>query len=158
MASYWASGIDTSVATIRSEIGLPYANGAVNFENMLPSLRKRNVDYRFLKVQSAADIRSVVDRGNIGIILIHTGRIAKSNSNSLTGRYYNDSTGHYVIVKGYTLDGAYFVVYDPIPSDWQTNSRRYEDGVSMLGRNRFYPVDQVMRALRRSQVMEINAK
>jgi hypothetical protein len=158
MASYWASGIDTSVATIRSEIGLPYANGAINFENMLPSLRKRNVDYIFRQVRSAADIRAVVDRGNIGIILIHTGRIGKNQSGGLTGRYYSDSTGHYVILKGYTLDGRYFIVYDPIPSDWNTNSRRYEDGVSMLGRNRFYSVDQVMRALRRARVMEINAQ
>ena len=156
MSSFWASGIDTSVATVRAEIGLPFSNGAINFEHMLEPLRKRGVMYRFQNVRKSDDVREAIDRGNIAVLLIHTSKIAKAKDiSNLVGRYYNDSTGHYIIVKGYTKDGKYFIVYDPIPSDWKNNPVRYEDGVSMLGRNRFYPVTQVMNAMRRGDFLEI---
>ena len=156
MSSFWASGIDTSVTSVRAEIGLPFSNGAINFEHMLQPLRKRSVTYRFQKVRRSDDIRAVIDRGNIAILLIHTSKIARAKSVSdLVGRYYDDLTGHYIIVKGYTKDGKYFIVYDPIPSDWKNNPDRYEDGVSMLGRNRFYSTVQVMNALRRGNFLEI---
>jgi hypothetical protein len=63
-----------------------------------------------------------------------------------------------VIVKGYSLDGKYFVVYDPIPSDWTSNRQRYRDGSSMLGRNRYYPASQLIRSLKESRVLEVMRK
>ena len=60
-----------------------------------------------------------------------------------------------MIIKGYTVDGKYLVVYDPVPSDWVSNSKRHADGVSMMGRNRYYPVDEIFGALRRHDVIEI---
>jgi LysM repeat protein len=158
MVSYWATGIDTSVSTIRSEIGMPFSNGAVNFEHMIKPLRRRNIQFLARSVSSEKDITNIVDRGNVAIALIHTSQIEKTRgerTKNFVGRYYSDSVGHYVVIKGYTLDRRYFVVYDPIPSDWSSNRARYADGVSMLGRNRYYPAGQVLRALRRGQVFEI---
>ncbi len=158
MVSYWATGVDTSVATIRSEIGMPFSNGAVDFEHMINPLRRRNIQFLLRSVSSERDIMNAIDRENIAIALIHTSQIDKTRGNrteNFVGRYYSDSVGHYVIIKGYTLDKRYFIVYDPIPSDWSSNRTRYADGVSMLGKNRYYPVNQVMRALRRGQMFEI---
>jgi LysM repeat protein len=158
MACLWSTGRDTAVASIRSDIGMPFSNGAIGFEHMLGPLKRRSVPFEFRPLEREADIRAVVDRGNIGIILIHTSQIRKTRGDArknLVGRYYNDSTGHYIVVKGYTLDGRYFIVYDPIPSDWNANSTRYADGVSMIGRNRFYPVSEIMKALRRYELLEI---
>jgi hypothetical protein len=59
------------------------------------------------------------------------------------------------VLKGYSADHKYFIIHDPIPSDWSANSFRQADGISMSGRNRYYPVDDVMRALRTSTVLEI---
>jgi PKD repeat protein len=158
MASYWATEINTSVASIRSEIGMPFSSGAVDFEHMVKPLRQRGVQFLLRSVSSEKDIMNVIDRGNIGILLIHTSHIERTRGNrveNIVGRYYTDSVGHYIIVKGYTLDKRYFIVYDPIPSDWNSNSTRYADGVSMLGKNRYYPVKQVIRAMRQGEMFEI---
>ncbi len=61
----------------------------------------------------------------------------------------------YVVVKGYSKDGRYLIVYDPVPSDWSSNSMRYADGISMIGRNRYYDAGEVVRALRGGEVLEI---
>jgi hypothetical protein len=60
-------------------------------------------------------------------------------------------------VKGYTLDKGYFVVYDPYPVDWESNSLRYGDDVSMIGKNRYYPADQLFKALRTPLVLEVSS-
>jgi LysM repeat protein len=161
MASYWASGTDTPVGSIRSEVGMPYSNGAITFDHMLGPLQEREIPFAFREANSAADLKAVVDRGNIGIVLINTTAIERTPQDprdNLVGRYYWDNTGHYVIVKGYSLDGKYFVVYDPIPSDWTSNRQRYKDGSSMLGRNRYYPSSQIVRGLKKSLVLEVMKK
>jgi len=64
--------------------------------------------------------------------------------------------GHYVLVKGYSLDRKWLVVYDPIPSDWSANSVRYADGISMIGRNRYYAAAQLFATIRRPSVLVID--
>ncbi|MGA2379906.1 MAG: hypothetical protein ABSG85_11425, partial [Spirochaetia bacterium] len=75
----------------------------------------------------------------------------------LVGRYYDDDEGHYVLVKGYTLDRGYFVVYDPYPVDWESNSLRYGDDVSMIGKNRYYPAEQLFSALKTPVILEVSS-
>jgi hypothetical protein len=38
-------------------------------------------------------------------------------------------------------------VYDAIPGDWKKNKIRYRDGVSMIGRNRFFSIEEVMSSI-----------
>jgi len=73
----------------------------------------------------------------------------------LFGKYYNDSVGHYAVVKGYSLNGEYFVIHDPIPSDWGVNSFRYGDEISMIGRNRYYSSAEMLRCLRRADMIVV---
>jgi hypothetical protein len=100
----------------------------------------------------------MIDAGSVAIILFHTGGLAQSQANperSLFGKYYNDDVGHYIIVKGYTLNGEYLVAYDPIPNDWTVNSFRYGDELSMVGRNRYYKSLEILKSLRRYEMMVI---
>lgn len=92
-------------------------------------------------------------------MLIHSGKIKKTNSSiqqTIFDRYYDDSVGHYIIVKGYSLSKDFFVTYDPIPGDWWRNSVRYSDGVSMIGKNRYYSAKEVFGALKTHTVLVIS--
>lgn len=157
MAVAWARGEYLAVSAVREQIGWR-GNGGTSFSELISQMRNAGVDARLTPTESAQDVFNIVDEGNIAVVLYHSGAVSWTTGapeENLVGRYYNDSVGHYVIVKGYTTDGKYFVVYDPIPSDWVSNSKRYSDGVSMMGRNRYYPVDEVYGSIRRSGVIEI---
>jgi hypothetical protein len=102
----------------------------------------------------------ILDRGHLALVLIRSGGIAKvagDPSSNLVGRYYDDDLGHYILVKGYSLDGGYFVVYDPYPVDWESNGMRYSDDVSPIGKNRYYPAQQLFSALKTKMILEVTA-
>lgn len=153
----WAKGEYVAVSAVREQIGWR-GNGGTSFSELISAMREHGVDARLTPTSSAEDVFRIVDQGNIAVVLYHSGAVswtAGAPEENLVGRYYNDSVGHYVVVKGYTTDGKYFIVYDPIPSDWVSNSKRYSDGISMMGRNRYYPVDEVYGSIRRTGVVEI---
>jgi hypothetical protein len=92
------------------------------------------------------------------LVLIRSGgiqQVAGDPREDVFGRYYGYQDGHYVRVEGYSLDLSYFIVYDPYPADWDDNGLRYDDGVTMIGENRFYPAGQVLAALKTSTVLEV---
>lgn len=104
---------------------------------------------------------SVLDRGHIALVLVDAGAIPVTRSdpvNDVRGRYYDDDGGHFLVVKGYSIDRKYFVVYDPYPSDWDSNAIRYEDEVTMIGKNRFYAANELVRAMKSSTVIEVFPK
>jgi hypothetical protein len=72
----------------------------------------------------------------------------------LFGRYYD--YGRYVLAKGYCLDRNYFVVYDPYPADWDDNGLRYDDGRTMIGKNRYYQARQVVTSLKAGNLLEVS--
>jgi len=159
MGIHWGTGIDIGVRNVRQQIGMPSKDGAIGFNHMLNIFRRYKVKVRMQALHSAQDIRNIIDDGQIAIILIHSGKIGRAKGyirKRMFDRYYDDSVGHYIIVKGYSLDGEYFVVYDPIPGDWATNSVRYDDGVSMIGKNRYYSSKQVFDALKTPMVLVIS--
>jgi len=157
MAILWAKKIDVSIRKIRSFIGFPNPDGGVGFYLLIRMLKKYNIENNYLKISGPEDIFKAIDRGSIVIILYNRGSITvqKGDLNfNLYGRYYSDKGGHYSIIKGYSLNKKYFVVYDPIPDDWWRNRFRYRDGISMAGRNRYYAVTDVMKTLS-SHILEI---
>ncbi len=158
MAILWASGVDVPVEQIRAEIGYPYVNGATSLEDLEQSMNSHGVRTRRPVVSSAQELTRIIERGHLALVLIRTGGIERAQRDPRTdlfGRYYDEDEGHYLLVKGYSLDGRYFVVYDPFPSDWKSNGLRYADGTSMIGKNRYYPAAQLSRALGTSSVLEI---
>ena len=160
MAIFWARGQDITVQSIREEIGYPYDDGAVSFDNLQDALHRHRVPFTVPQLAGPADLRTILDRGHIALVLIQSGTIEKVQGNPVTnlvGRYYDDDEGHYVLVKGYTLDKGFFVVYDPYPVDWESNSMRYGDDVSMIGKNRYYPAQQLFNALKTPLVLEVSS-
>ena len=158
MAIFWARGQDIPVQAIRDEIGYPYDDGAVSFDNLTQSLGRHRVKFSSPQLAGPDDLRKIVDRGHIALVLIQSGDIQMVQGDPVTdlvGRYYDDDEGHYVLVKGYTLDHGFLVVYDPYPVDWESNSLRYGDAVSMIGKNRYYPTDQLFDALKTMVVIEV---
>ena len=154
----WAVGEDLTVPEVRGEIGMPYANGAVDYDNLTRNLHAHSVPAKILPIGTAKDITDVIDAGGIVIVGFNCGSVAPSKGDKRTnfvGRYYPDATGHYLLIKGYTLDDTMFVVYDAIPGDWKKNELRYADGVSMIGRNRFFKIDEVMKTIRGMQMIAV---
>jgi len=156
MAISWATGVYVPVSTVRNDIGW-VKDGATSFEDLINSMKKNRTDTRLLRTYAVQDIIDIIDRSNIAIVLYNSGgpKLNKYWENDMFGRYYYDAVGHYVIIKGYSTDRQYFVVYDPIPSDWGSNSFRYDDGISMVGRNRYYGTKELYSYLRRADVIEV---
>ncbi|MDR2588807.1 MAG: PKD domain-containing protein, partial [Spirochaetales bacterium] len=157
MAIGWALGKYVPVASVRESIGWQ-GNGGTSFDDFMKVIRSHGIPASMQPLRSLQNIKDIIDSGNVAIILFHTQGISQSPSNpekNLFGRYYNDSVGHYVIIKGYSLNGEYFVAYDPIPNDWSVNSFRYGDELSMVGRNRYYSSSEILKSLRRNDMMVI---
>lgn len=157
MAIGWSTGEYVSVTTVRDLIGWT-GDGSTSFFDLKRALEYFAVPHELVGVHDAQALFSMVDHGSIIGFVYECGEIAHVTDNpqtNLVGKYYQDATGHYSIIKGYTKDKKYFIVYDPIPSDWINNGLRYGDGISMIGRNRYYPVEEVYDAMYTGLVLEI---
>jgi LysM repeat protein len=157
MAIAWSTGEYVPVSQIRDEIGW-VGNGSTSFEDLMKNMAKHKTPSVLFHAIRPQDIMEVIDRGNIAIVLYDTSGVRKAKGNpgqDLFGSYYQDDVGHYLIIKGYSRDQNYFVCYDAIPSDWSSNQFRYPDGISMIGRNRYYNAMEIFRSLRRADVIEV---
>ncbi|MDR2500475.1 MAG: LysM peptidoglycan-binding domain-containing protein [Treponema sp.] len=157
MAIGWALEKYLPVSSVRQAVGWK-GDGGTSFEDLLRVIRSHGIPVSVQPFHSMENIKEVVDSGRIAIVLFHTSGVKTSRSKAadLFDKYYTDSVGHYIIVKGYSLDGEYFAVYDPIPSDWGTNRFRYGDEVSMMGRNRYYSSAELLRSLRRKDMIVVS--
>jgi hypothetical protein len=160
MSILWARGLDVPVQEIRSEIGYPYDDGATSFDDLRESLGRHRISYRSPTLSGPRDLVGILDHGHLALVLIQSGgieKVAGDPASNLVGRYYDDDLGHYILVKGYSLDKGYFVVYDPYPVDWESNSMRYSDDISPIGKNRYYPAQELFAALKTKMVLEVSA-
>ena len=157
MGIAWAIGIDVPVSTVRSIVGWT-GGGGVTMPEIKEVLDGYSVKSSLHWLTSPDEIFEMLERGNlVGVVYDMAGVSFTPNpKESFFGQYYVDYGGHYLMIKGYSADHQYFVVYDPIPSDWAENAGRYDDGVSMYGRNRYYAVDELFASLRSLQVVEIS--
>ncbi len=158
MAISWAKGEYVPVAQVREAVGWT-GDGGIGFQDMIDVLRERGVSAELKPAWSPDDVRKVIDQGQIAILLYNTVSVRKASGDptqNLFGAYYKDNVGHYVLIKGYSLDRKWFIVYDPIPSDWSSNSVRYSDGISMIGRNRYYAASELFSTIRVNQVLAVS--
>jgi hypothetical protein len=157
MAISWATGEYVPVSTIRTNLGW-FGNGSTSYADLMSQMAEYHTSSRLVRVSRPQDIMDIIDRGNIVILLYNTKGVRPSKGpagEDLLGTYYIDDVGHYLVIKGYSRNQNYFVVYDAIPSDWSTNSFRYSDGISMIGRNRYYSAAEVFKSMSRSDVIEV---
>ncbi|MEW5815545.1 MAG: C39 family peptidase, partial [Spirochaetota bacterium] len=158
MAILWSKGVDVSVNSIRGEIGYPSPDGAINFEDMKNSLRRHQVHFSEASIDSIDDLIRIITNDRLALVLLNSGMIEEVKGDpryNLFGRYYEDAGGHYILLKGYSFDKNYFIVYDPMPGDWAGNTMRYADGFSMIGANRYYSSSNLFNALKTVNVLEI---
>ncbi len=159
MAIQWSTGTNIDVKGIRKQIGMPNKDGAIGFNHMSSIFGRYKMRTRMQTLHSPEEIFQIIDSGDIAIVLFDSGKIKKTNSDiqkTLFDRYYDDSVGHYIIIKGYSLNKTYFVTYDPIPGDWWRNKVRYSDGVSMIGKNRYFSAKEVFGALKTHTILVIS--
>ena len=158
MGISWATGQSTEVADIRRRIGWQ-GDGAVSLEELLAVARDAGTQARLKPLASPADIFDELARDRLVIISYNMVGIPTATDplKDFVGQYYRDEGGHYLTLKGFSLDRRHVIVYDPIPSDWASNALRYADGVSMLGRNRYYPIDRLWAAMGNRQALVISA-
>jgi hypothetical protein len=152
MGISWATGNYFPVSAVRQSVGWQ-GDGGTSFEELLAVLKKQGIPAQFQPLNSMQDVKTVIDSGAIAIILFHTSGVKTARQDpavDLFGKYYSDSVGHYVVVKGYSMNNEYLVIHDPIPRDWSYNHFRYADEISMMGRNRYFNTDEVLRSLRRN--------
>jgi hypothetical protein len=157
MAIGWSAGKYFAVSSVRQTIGWQ-GDGGTSLEELAGVIKKQGVPASISPLRSVQNIKDVIDSGGIAVVLFHTDGVRSAQANpamDLFGKYYNDSVGHYIVIKGYSLDGEYFVIYDPIPSDWGSNSFRYGDDISMIGRNRYYSSAELLRSLRRADMIVV---
>ncbi|MDR2135612.1 MAG: LysM peptidoglycan-binding domain-containing protein [Treponema sp.] len=157
MAISWGTGKYFPVSTVRQAVGWQ-GDGGTSFEQLLDVIRKEGASASIEPLRSVQNVRDVIDAGSVAIVLFRTDGINISRqdaASSLFGRYYTDSVGHYIVIKGYSLNGEYFVIHDPIPSDWGANRFRYQDEISMAGRNRYYSSAELLSALRRPSMIVV---
>jgi hypothetical protein len=157
MAIGWGTGKYFPVSSVRQAVGWQGVGGT-SFDELLKVINSQGVPAGIQPLRTVQNLIDVIDSGSIAIILFHTDGVRSTRQNpaaDLFGKYYNDSTGHYIVVKGYSLSGEYLVIHDPIPSDWGTNSFRYGDEISMIGRNRYFLASEVLRSLRRAEMIVV---
>ena len=160
MAIGWGTGRYFPVSAVRNAIGWQ-GDGGTSFDDLLRVIKNQEVSASIQPLRTVQNIRDVIDSGGIAIILFHTDgvrTVRRDPAADLFGKYYNDSVGHYVVIKGYSLNGEYFVIHDPIPSDWGANSFRYGDELSMMGRNRYFMASEVLRSLRRNEMIVVSSQ
>lgn len=157
MGIAWSTEKHFPVSAVREAIGWQ-GDGSTSFEQLLKVIKDQGIPAAITPVRNAQSIKDVIDAGGIALVLFRTegvGTAAGNPAEDLFGKYYEDSAGHYIVIKGYSLDGEYFVIYDPIPSDWSYNSFRYGDDLSMIGRNRYYPAAELLGSLRRADMIAV---
>jgi len=160
MGISWGTGKYYPVSAVRESIGWQ-GNGSTSFEDLMRVIRSQGVSAELQPLRTVQDVKDIIDSGSIAIILFHTDGVKTARRDpkfDLFGKYYNDSVGHYVVVKGYSMNGEYLVIHDPIPSDWSSNSFRYADEISMMGRNRYFNSNELLRSLRRNDMIVVSGK
>ncbi len=103
-----------------------------------------SIPYEVISIQSETDLTSLIDQGSIAIINNSMSFIPfNSNTNERINRFYSFDSGHYFIVKGYTIadDTLYFEVYDP--NNWYES---YDDG-EPKGKDRYYESSVLMSSI-----------
>ena len=159
MSIAFSTGAYVPVSQIRQFVGWrTEADGGTSLGDLLGGMVRHGVPAAFRVIESEDDLFRIVDSGNVAVVLYRSGGISRTSGDPRidpVGRFYHENVGHYVVVKGYTRDRRYFIVHDSMPRDWGANAFRQNDGVSMIGRNRFYPVSEIMNAMRTKKIIEV---
>lgn len=120
---------------------------------------KYRVNYQNLYYSRPDVIKNAIDRGSIVVVCMEMGYIPRNYrpDSSNKDRFYDFAGGHFLIIKGYTIenDRLYFEVYDP--NNW---GMTYSSNGQEMGKDRLYYSYDVDRAIKNwwQTVYEIKAR
>jgi len=144
MAVKYKQNIDVSVSDIRN---IHYKNGGWWFSNDIKAaLNQYGIGYKYLNLTSKRQLLASLSSGRILIVCLNMTFITKeqNDSESRENRFYDNVTGHFIILKGYSDGHEWFYSYDP--NSWQNDF--YSDNTPK-GKDRSYSLDEVYYSMRR---------
>lgn len=139
MAAKWSfknfpESVEIARDSAPNDGGWWYINNIYDFlaKNSIPTICEPN-----FTIEKAL---SQLDSGSILVVNINTGDITRNpNDEERTGKFYDENTGHFIVLKGYRIvdNKTYFEVYDP------NNYNRYYDDGTEKGKDRYYLATEV---------------
>lgn len=108
--------------------------------------KANDIPYEEKLYKKPEDLKKEIDSGKVGILCIDSTYITYDPfSKYKTGRFYEYTGGHFIVVKGYQYlnDQLYWEVYDP-----NNHGLAYQDGKPM-GKDRLYSESDVDTALKK---------
>ncbi len=153
MVIQYTRGLYVPVREIRAFIG---RNGSgTNSYDLSRALDRWGVPYSRALMRDVRDLQEALSRGNIIVMNLDMTGISpggdvdgfSADPSLRTGAFYTGVGAHWVVVKGMSGDGRYFVTYDP--NVWGgpgTAKYWYSDG-SLKGLDRLYSVADFQRAI-----------
>ncbi|MBA2363299.1 MAG: carbohydrate binding domain-containing protein [Chloroflexia bacterium] len=147
MAIQYGQNVSVPIKDIRAFM---HHGGATNHKDITGALQHWGVQYRS-NIVNATSLRDVVARGNIAIAAVNMDRIsqgtdidgASTDPALRTGRFDNFSGAHWIVIKGVSPDGKYFVVYDGNVWGSPANSTYWYNDGTPKGLDRLYRVSEV---------------
>ena len=88
-------------------------------------------------------LKDLMDAGDGAVVCLDMRRITSTTDiNTRFNCYYTGVSCHFIFLKGYTVDGQWFVIYDP----WCPDNNNYDDS-SWMGKERYYNADEVCESM-----------
>lgn len=148
MAIKWAKPDYTGTAEDAREYYLPGLDGWWSTGTIYEYLGLNDVKRKYIDFKSAETLAEALSTGSIAILCldIFYVRTAENIQWRLDKYYstYSPGAGHFIVVKGYRIvdgDELFFEVYDP----WG-EGKRYDDDNSVMGIDRLYRAEDIMKA------------
>lgn len=144
MAGKWLnSSFNVSVEDIRNRYR---PDGGYFYDsNITGAFDDYDIDYSWIHISDASDIKKAIDSFNIVVIIANLENVSLTASPKYrTQLYYSYGGKHILIIKGYAEvdDKLYFEVYDPF-----SNGLKYSDG-TLMGKDRYYLANSLMASIK----------
>ncbi len=152
MAVQYALSASVPIKDVRAFIG--QSEKGASSTDISRALTNWGVSYAG-NVASAQSLRDVITRGNIAIVALDMRMVrrgpdvngASSHPTLRTGRYETYAQLHWIVVKGISPDGRYFVVYDGNVWGSPGDARYWYSDGTPKGLDRLYSVSEVDRGM-----------
>jgi hypothetical protein len=143
MAVKYAQNKDVKVEDVRNL----YYNGKNWWytNDIKNALNYYGIGYTVKALISKEQLMASISQGHILLICLNMSSISKdeiNKSESKYNRFYENVTGHFIVLKGYMKDQKWFLSYDS--NNWQND---YYSDKTPKGRNRLYSIDEVYNSM-----------
>lgn len=133
---------NASVTSIRN---LNYNNGSWWYTNDIKkALNKYDINYTVKSLKSKEQLMDSLSKGHLILACLDMSFLTEEtgNSESKYNRFYENVTGHFIILKGYLKGQEWFLTYDP--NNWDND---YYSNKTPKGKDRLYNINEVYNSM-----------